>query len=321
MKIINWYSKIIKWDMFSVTFSFIFLFIVLSVSSEGFISSFNLLSLSQTAAILTIVGIGQLMAMSVGHFNLALGSIGACSAILAAALMQLFGVPMLVAVFLGIVLGSLLGFIQGFLIVKSHISPFVITLSLASIYIGLATGITKSQIYNKLPKEFISINKIKILNIPLLMIIAIIIVIIMALIINKTLFGRKLLATGENDIAALFAGLNPGKLKILAHSISGLLAGIAGVLVATRLGSAQISIGVDWLMVSFAAPVLGGSLLSGGKVSVVGTILGASLMAMITNGLVLLDVNFYWFQTFIGFILIGAFEIDRIRVSMFSKIK
>ena len=314
-------SKIVKWDLFSVSLSLLILFVLLSFFSDGFISSFNLYSLSKTAAILTIVAVGQLLAISVGNFNLALGSIGACSAMLSAALMQLFGTNMYVSIFLGALLGTLLGLIQGMIIVKSHINPFVITLSLASIYLGLATGISKSQIFNRLPAKFVGISKARFLNIPLLVIFAILIVLVLIFFIGKTQFGRKLLATGENEKASLYAGLNPGKMKILAHTISGLLAGIAGILVATRLGSAQISIGVDWLLVSFAAPVLGGSILSGGKVSVLGTLLGALVMATITNGLVLLDVNFYWFQTFIGIILIGAFEVDRIRVSMYQKTK
>lgn len=135
----------------------------------------------------------------------------------------------------------------------------------------------------------------------------------------RTYLGRQLLAVGANPRSAEFAGINTKKVILIAHIISGLLAGIAGVLLSTRLGSAQILIGSDWMLVSFAAPVLGGSILAGGKVSVVGTIFGAFFMSMIINGALLINFSYYWFQTLIGLILIVAFTIDRMRLAMFNK--
>ena len=307
--------KTIRWEMTSVLVSVVLLSLVLSTTTKGFSTAYNLDSLARTAAITAIVGIGQLCVLAVGQFNLALGSIGCCSALFSSVLMQEQGFPIWMSILAGMMVGIMLGMIQGILIVKTKINPFIITLSLSSIYLGIAIVTTSSKIFNNLPIDFKHIAKANFLKIPILFIIALIIVIILSVFFNRTCVGREILATGANEKSARFAGINTGNITILVHTMSGLFAGIAGILLSTRLGSAQISIGTDWMMVSFAAPVLGGTLMSGGKVSVAGTMFGAILMSMITNGLVLSNVNFYWFQTFLGIILLVAFEIDRIRVN------
>jgi len=315
----NVVNKLTRWEMASVVLSVVLFFIILSFFTKGFNTAYNIDSLARTAAITTIVGIGQLAVLAIGQFNLALGSMGCCSALLTAVLMQEYGVPIWLSVLLGILAGIILGMTQGFLVVKTKINPFIITLSLSNIYLGMAIAATRSKIYNNLPQSFKYIAKVNVFRIPLLFIIALVMVIILSVLMYRTYIGRKILATGANERSALCAGINTGDITILAHSMSGLFAGIAGILLSTRLGSAQISVGSDWMLVSFAAPVLGGTLMSGGKVSVAGTIFGAILMSMITNGLVLINVNFYWFQAFLGIILMIAFEIDRIRVTATSQ--
>lgn len=315
----NLIRKLTRWEMASVLVSVILLSLILSITTKGFNTAYNLDSLARTAAIIAIVGIGQLCVLAIGQFNLALGSIGCCSALFSAVLMQERGFPIWLSILAGMIVGTILGLIQGIFIVKTKINPFIITLSLSSIYLGIAIVTTSSKIYNNLPIGFKYIAKANVLKIPILFIIALVIIIILSVFFYRTYGGREILATGANEKSARFAGINTGNITILVHSLSGLFAGIAGILLSTRLGSAQISIGTDWMMVSFAAPVLGGTLMSGGKVSVVGTIFGAVLMSMITNGLVLSNVNFYWFQTFLGIILLIAFEIDRIRVNSISR--
>jgi ribose transport system permease protein len=139
---------------------------------------------------------------------------------------------------------------------------------------------------------------------------------ILGILFNRTVTGRRILATGVNAKAADYAGIDSGSTIRLAHGLSGLLAGLAAVLTISKLGAAQTSIGSTWLLVSFAAPILGGTLLSGGKVSIVGTFLGAALMMIITNALVLFGVSSYWFQAFTGGILLFAFAINKIRITM-----
>ena len=215
--------------------------------------------------------------------------------------------------------GLFCGFLQGYLIVKTGINPFIITLSFASLFLGFTIGITKGTIYHALPDAFKAIGKINILKVPLLFIIAISIGVILYFIMKKSLLGRQLLVIGDNPRAANFSGIRVDRRIIIAHMLSGLLAAIAGILQASRLGVGQSSIGADWMVISFAAPVLGGTLLSGGKVNIIGTLFGAILMSIIVNGLIMVNISQYWFQTFIGIILLIAFEIDRIRRSVASR--
>ena len=180
----------------------------------------------------------------------------------------------------------------------------------------------RGQIYQHLPEGFKGIAKQSIIGIPLIFILSIIIGLILAFIINRTSFGRKLLATGANRKSADFSGIKTSGTITMAHTISGIIAGFAGIFMASRMGSAQTSIGSDWLIVSFAAPVLGGTLLSGGRVSVVGAFFGAILMGIIRNGLFLINVDYTWFfDLFIGLVLLAAFEFDRIRDRIIFKTK
>ena len=295
--------------------------VILSITTEGFFTGFNLFSIGKNGSIIIIVGLAQMVVISLGQMNLALGSMGCSSAIVSAVFMQELGLPIIISLLAGIVTGAVLGAIQGILVTRTKISPFIITLSLGSVYLGLATGLTGGRIYNNIPKEFSQIDNMNFLGIPILLIIAIFFVLILFLLYTQTVLGRRLLATGANRRSAECAGIKTGNTILFGHILSGMLAAIAGILTITLQGSAKISIGIDWLLVSFAAPVLGSCLLTGGKVSAFGTMFGALLMTMITNALVLLDVSYFWFQTFVGIILLIAFEIDRAREKMLNRIR
>jgi len=309
---------ITKGDMLSVLIPVIVLVVVLSTTTQGFLSAYNMQSLGRTVGVTTIVGFAQLVTLSIGHFNLALGSMASISGVFTSALMEVYGVDIWIAILAGIVLGTIVGYIEGILIVKTGINPFIITLSLSSIYLGLTIGLTRGVLYQKLPEAFKLIGKANLLGIPLLFYIALIISALLYVLMRKTVLGRQLLATGANPRAAKISGIEVDKIIIIAHTLSGLLAGIAGILQVSRMGVGQASIGAEWMMISFAAPVLGGTILSGGKVNVIGTIFGAILMSIITNALVLWNISQYWFQAFIGLTLLAAYEMDRIRVSLLS---
>jgi ribose transport system permease protein len=295
--------------------------VVLSLTTEGFFTAFNLFSIGKNGSIFVLVGLAQMAVMSLGQMNLALGAMGCCSAIVAAVLMQELGLPIGVCLLVGAITGIVLGGIQGILVTRTKISPFIITLSLSSIYYGLATGLTGGKIFNDIPKTFRQINAVGIAGIPLLLVLAIVIGALCYVLYAKMSLGRKLLATGANARSAECAGIKTKNTILFGHALSGLISAIAGMLTITLLGSAKISIGTDWMLVSFAGPVLGSCVLSGGKVSAFGTLLGALLMQMITNALVLLNVSYFWFQTFVGLILLVAFEIDRARGRMLSRIR
>lgn len=310
-----------KWDTMSVILPLVILVLIFSITTKGFLSGYNLGALGRGIGVTIIVGLAQLCVLAIGDFNLALGSMACFSAITTCSLMEVFGVDVVTAVLAGIAIGTLLGSFEGFLITKTGINPFIITLTLSSIYLGLAIGLTKAALYQNLPDTFKAAGKISVFGIPLLLIIGLAIAAVLYFVMNKTLIGRQLLAVGANKRAANFSGIKVNKIIISAHTLSGLMAGIAGIMMAAKLGVGQSSIGLDWMTISFAAPVLGGTLLSGGKVNIIGTVFGAALMHIISNGLIMINISQYWFQTFMGLVLLGAYEIDRMRTKTLASQK
>lgn len=312
----NVFQKIISGELIGISVVLVLIFLLLVFWAEGFTSFYNINNLLKTVAILILVGLSQLAVLSIGHLNLALGSMGCLTGMFTGFLLENYNLPMLFIVLTSLLVGVLIGFIQGAFIVKTKINPFIVTLAFVSIYSGLVVGITKGEVFTSQPESFVAIDRINLLfGIPLFLIISLAVAGVLIIVFFKTAFGRQVLATGENLKAAAYAGISTTFTVIAAHAISGVLAGAAGVMQICRLGAATPTIGADWLLISFAVPILGGTILSGGKVSVVGTILGAILMSMIVNGLFLLNVSQYWFQTFLGGILLGSYEINKFRKS------
>jgi ribose transport system permease protein len=310
----NMKKKLLAGDLIGILIILAVIITLLGFFGEGFLSSYNLENLSKTIAVTIIVGLSQLAVLSIGHLNLALGAMGCLAGMFTGFLLQSYQLPLVLLILLGLSAGALAGFIQGFFIVRTKINPFIVTLAFVSIFMGIVTGITKGEVFTMQPDAFKLINTTNVFfGIPLLLILSLVIAAVLSILFFKTVFGRQLLATGSNLKAADFAGINTLFIVVCAHTLSGFLAGAAGILQISRMGSATPTIGTDWLLVSFAAPILGGTLLSGGKVSVLGTILGAALMSIIVNGLFLLDVSQYWFQTFIGGILLASYGIDKLR--------
>jgi len=310
---------LLRQDMTSVIVATVIIAAILSFTAKGFTSQTNITSILKASSVTIAVGLAQLVVLSVGQFNLALGSIGCLSSMTSAWLMQEAGAPVGLALVVAFAVGLGLGWLQGLLVAKSGINPFVVTLALSSVYLGVATIVFQGLLLNRIPDSVKAINKTSVIGIPVLFLIAIALVAVMYILMNKTYFGRRLLATGESKKAALVSGIKPKRQIMAAHTISGVLAAAAGVLSMSRLGAAQLTLGADWMLISFAAPVLGGTLLSGGRVSVLGTIFGALLLSMINTGLVLLHVNQYWTQTFLGTILVSAFALDALRQRLVAK--
>ena len=306
-------------DLTSVILPLIVLFAVLLIGSKGFLSAYNMISVMQNVAIFVLIGLSQMSALSLGQFNLAVGAMGCLSSIMMGLFMQILGIPMPIALLMGLIVAVILGAIQGVLISKTGISPFILTLALQSIYTGIATVITKGSSYNELPEIIKLISRCQFGPVPLTFIISIVITAVALIIFHYTNVGRNLMATGANPRAAKFSGLNVDMQIITGHALSGLFAGFAAFIQICKFNSAQLAIGSDWMMTSFVVAVLGGTQLSGGKISVLGTLLGSCLMVLINNALGLWRVNTYMFQAIMGILLLIAYEIDRARLGLIKK--
>lgn len=312
-------KQLLQADLSSVILPIIVIFAILAATSEGFLSSYNMYSVFQSVPIFVIVGLAQMVVLSLGQMNLAVGSIGVLSSVVFGIAMQEAGLPASICIILACGAGLLQGFLQGVMVTKSGINPFIISLALLSLYKGLALVITSGQPFSQLSVGFKEFGNMKIANLfPATIFIAILVSVAMYILIRYRRLGKKLLACGANGVAAVYSGVNYDKTVIAGHCVSGVLCAIAAILQVSRFGSVQLSIGDDWMLTSFVVPVLGGTLLSGGKVNVIGTFLGGFLMVLINNAIVLWGVSSYATNAAVGIILLLAYEVDRMRKKMMT---
>ena len=299
------------------------LVVVFAWKQPGFVSSFNLFGMGRSLAVDVMVGFSQMVVLATGGMNLAVGSIGVCSVMFAGYLMQDLGLPVPVAFLLAVMLGGLLGWLNGFTIVRSGVNAFIVTLASANLYSGAMLILTKAQPINGLPPIVGSIGSYKILGYasPAL-VVALVVGVALYVFYRYSVPGKETLMAGANARAANISGIPVARTIVTAHVLSGMLAGVAGLMVVVRVGAAMPAVGGDdWLLPSFLGPVLGGTALAGGFVSVLGTFLGAMLVTVIRSGLLVLNIGNFWLQLFLGLFLLAAVLAQRYRGVFRARLK
>ena len=288
--------------------------IYFSVSAPGFTSDFNLFSLLRFAAIQIVIGFAQMVALSIGDLNLAVGAIGGAMGMLAGWTMQVLGLPPEVAILFGLVAGMLLGFGNALLLTWTRINSFIVTLATASLITGAMLIITHSDPFSRLPDSFTSFSEAEVAGLPIsnLVLVTLGVGVALFFLYRNLSLGREMLAVGANRRAARMSGLSVDRVVLLTHGLAGALAATAGLMAISADHTASPSLGSDWLLASFVAPAVGGTLLSGGLVSVPGTILGGVLLATISNGLLLVGIDNFWITVFLGVVLLVAVVLDRV---------
>jgi ribose transport system permease protein len=286
--------------------------------TSGFLSAFNLFTLGRTAAINAMIGFSMMTVIVTGGLNLAVGAIGVSAAMACGWLIESVGLPWPLAVVGGLALGAALGFINGWAVVRSGLHSFIITLASMSIFFGMMVFLTHAESFRKLPPDFAEFGRMRLFtSVSPLMLVAIVVGLLLIVLYRYTALGREMLAAGAKAEAATLSGVRVNRVFILCHMLSGTLAALTALLLVARNGAAIPSmagqLGQDWLLPAFLGPVLGGTLLSGGRVSVTGTFLGALLVSMLTNGLLLLRVGEFWVQACLGLLLLLAVLLDRAR--------
>lgn len=287
---------------------------IVSFNGTEFLSKHNLHSILRSSSLWALIAFSQIMVLVIGQMNLSVGAIGGLSAVSAGYLFQHTDFPIIIVVLAGLLVGLICGFINGIIITKTGINPFIVTLGTYSVFLGINYGITRALPFTEIPQSFVSIAITRIMGvIPMMFLIMLVVASICHILFNFTLFGRKILATGGNEVAATFSGINTKNIILKAHILSGLFAGLAGIIYVARLGSAHPLIGQNWLLMSFAVSIIGGTSLAGGKVSIFGAIFGGIFMTLISNALVLFRVDIFWEESFLGIALLIAVGLDRIR--------
>ena len=295
----------------------IVMWVIFSGLSAGFLSRFNLNSLFRSVAVDVVVGFAQMVVLATGGMNLSVGAIGVCTVMVTGYLLQVIGVPLPIAIILTLAAGGALGWLNGFAIARTGVNSFVVTLASASLFSGGMLILTKGVPLNGLPPALGVFGRTNFGPVPALVFVALAIGALLYFLFAHTTFGRQILVVGASARAAEMSGIAVSRVIVRVHVLSGVLAACAGLMLTARLAAAMPSVaGDDWLLPSFLAPVIGGTALSGGMVSVVGTVLGALLVATIRSGLLVLQIGSFWLQLFLGIFLLGAILLERYRAAL-----
>ncbi len=286
--------------------------VFMSFVSKTFLSPFNLYVLTRDVATTLLIGLAQMIVLAIGQMNLSLGSIGGLTVVISGGLMVVWHWPVGAAVAAGLLVGVLAGLINGVLVVRTGINSFIVTIATSSVYLGLNLGMTQAQPFYHLPKEIAAFGQARIGFVPSMLAVTVPVAIMMAVFLHRMVLGRQILAAGGNWNAAQTAGVPVNRAVILAHVISGGLAATAGLMWMAQLAVAQPMIGSTWLLPSFATPIIGGVALSGGDVSIIGTVLAAFVVALIQNSLVHLQIDPYYVQFLLGLLILGAVGLNRL---------
>jgi ribose transport system permease protein len=300
-------------EKFGTVIGLVLLLIILTFSSQYFLTVSNLMSVLRQGVALSLVAIGMTYAIISGGIDLSVGSIMAVSGCTSALLMVNFSLNWMLACLVGIAIGILSGVILGYFIAFWNIQPFIMSLVMMSAARGLALVLTNGIPVAGFPKNFAFLGTGWIFGIPFPVIIAIFSYLVFAVVLKLMPFGVGVYAVGGNAEAAHHAGINVKKVLILVYSISGFLSALAGIIMTSRLNSGQPVLGEMIELDGIAAVVIGGTAMSGGQGGLFGTMIGVLIIIFLHNGLNILGVSAFWQKVAIGLVILIAVLIEQIR--------
>lgn len=296
---------------------------VLSQSSDVFLTPGNLFNILRNNADIAIAALGVTMVIIAGGIDLSVGSTMAFSGLVAAMAVSLggttayqlpsFGLPTPIAFALGVLSGALVGLMNGLLVVKLRVAPFIATLGMLGVVRGLVVGLTSGQTVRNFPGDFNALGQGFVGPVPVPVVFMAALAVIVGLFLAYHVWGAYIYAIGGNETSARLTGLPVNRVKMLTYVLCGALAGVGGVLVVARLGVSAPTQALGYELYVIAAAVIGGVSLSGGRGTVLSAVLGAILIGVLNNALVLLRVESYWQQAFTGGIILLSALIDRLR--------
>ena len=284
----------------------------LAVLSPDFLTVGNLLDVTRQVSINAVISFGMTLVILLGGIDLSVGSILAVSSLVAALLMRA-GDSAALATSIAIVCGALMGAVNGLLVTKGRVAPFIATLGTMTLLRGLALVLCQGSPISGFPSQFFAALGGGYLArlIPLPVVWMLVLFAILWFVLDRTVFGRHVYATGGNPEAASLSGVNVDRVQILVYTLSGFTAAAAGIILTSRLDSAQPTAGAGYELDAITAVVLGGTSLSGGRGWIFGTLLGALLIGVLNNGLNLVGVSAFYQQVIKGSVILLAVLLDR----------
>lgn len=289
-----------------------------SIFTENFFAWNNVVNIMQATAVNGVLGVAVTFVIISGGIDLAVGTMMTLTAVMAGIVLTNLGMPLPIGILGAMASGAIMGAVSGTAIATLKIPPFIATLGMMQIARGLALVFSGARpiYFNSTPNYALLSPESSIsllipgLEIPNGVLIMFAVAIVSSIILNRTLFGRYIFALGSNEEAARLSGVNVDLWKIVTYALSGMICGIAGLLISSRLNSAQPALGLGYELDAIAAVVIGGTSLSGGRGTILGTIIGAFIMSVLTNGLRIMGVQEEWKIVVTGVIIIVAVFVD-----------
>ena len=295
----------------------IVLCIALTIATPHFLTAINLSSVARQTAVINIMALGMTLVIITGGIDLSVGSILAVAGLFGTMVIK-HGLPIPLAIGVGIATGFACGLLNGLMITGLRIAPFIVTLGTLGAYRGLALVVSQGLPVHEIPQSFSFLGDGNFLGFPCSLWLLALCAILMHFLLENTKLGRYSFAVGSNGSAAYYAGVPIGFVLTAVYAIAGLLSGLAGMVEASRLMTGQPTAGQGYELQAIAAVVIGGGSLQGGEGSVIGTLIGAFIMGLLSNGSDLLGINPYWQQVTIGVVIIAAVGFDELRKRKFA---
>lgn len=286
--------------------------VALTMASPYFLTSGNINNLLKQVSIVAILAAGQSMVIITGGIDLSVGSVLALSAVTIGWLIQA-DVDPLIATLCGLAMGTLCGFVNGFIITRGRIAPFIVTLGMLGIARGLALVITGGVSYQILEPFFLTIGNSKFLGLPIPIYFVIVTYVVVHIVMHYRVFGQHIYAIGGEERVSRLQGIKVDREKVKVYTISGFLAALAAVVMVGRLAATPPSVAQGIELQAIAAVIIGGISFTGGRGIVLTALVGALIMAMITNGLNILGISSFWQQVLIGVVIIAAVWLDNLK--------
>lgn len=301
--------------------SLILLVVGFSLASPNFMQVSNIIAILQATTVIGVLAIAATLVIITGGIDLSVGTMMTFCAVIAGVVLTFWGLPLPLGIAAAILAGAFAGFCSGTFVAKLKIPPFIATLGMMLILKGLSLVIsgTRPIYFNDTP-NFTQISQGSIVGmvfpavpLPNGVLILFLVAIVISLVLSKTVLGRYTFALGSNEEALRLSGVNTDRWKIAVYTLAGSICGVAGLLIASRLNSAQPALGQGYELDAIAAVVIGGTSLSGGRGTILGTLIGALIMAVLLNGLRIMSVAQEWQTVVTGSIIILAVYIDILR--------
>ena len=291
------------------------LMVAMSLTSPSFLTSETLFSQSRYVAFYVLVAMAQAVCLAVGDLNLTVGAVGSIATVCLGMLIApgQAGLPAWAAVPIVMLIGPLTGLLHGFVITRLKIDAFIVTLSMMFVYMGMRSGVSGGNSYI-VPESFWWLGQGGVGGLlPYMVLIVAVVIWGVSYLYRNTVLGRRLLATGSNADAARLSGINTKRMIICAHVLSGCFSVLAAIMWASWSGNAAPQTGDDWLIISFAVAIIGGTGLKGSLISPIGIVMGAIIFKLIQHCLVILRINDNFSNTLLGALILLAIVVDRAR--------